>query len=84
MNDSAIPEAPSYKGKQPIKQRFGTRLQQIRTDKGYTQMKLAQQSTLDRSFISDLERGVKEPTISSLELIATTFSMTLSELFEGV
>lgn len=78
------PQAPSYKGRAPIKQRFGARLHEIRTAKGYTQMQLAMQAGLDRSFLSDIERGVKEPTISTVELIATVFSMTMSELFEGI
>jgi len=77
-------EAPSWKGKEPVRIRFGKRLNQLRTERGYTQMQLAMNAGLDRSFISDIERGVKEPTISTLDLLAITFSMTLSELFEGV
>jgi transcriptional regulator with XRE-family HTH domain len=47
-------------------------------------MRLAMNAGLDRSFISDIERGVKEPTISTLDMLAIVFSMTLSEMFEGV
>ena len=76
--------APSWKGKTPIGVRFGARLNQIRTERGYTQLKLADVSGLDRSFISDMERGVKEPTISTVELLCNAFSMTLGEFFEGM
>ena len=81
---AAKPVAPSWKGMEPVRKRFGKRLYELRSSKGYTQMQLAMQAGLDRSFISDIERGVKEPTVSTLDQIGTTFSMTLSELLEGV
>jgi DNA-binding XRE family transcriptional regulator len=77
-------EAPSWKGREPVRVRFGRRLHELRTSKGYTQMQLAMNAGLDRSFISDIERGVKEPTISTLDMLAVVFIMTLSEMFEGV
>ena len=79
-----IPQAPSWKGIAPVKIRFGNRVHELRTTKGMTQMQLAMRAGLDRSFISDIERGVKEPTISTVDLMAGVFSMTLSEVFEGV
>jgi DNA-binding XRE family transcriptional regulator len=78
------PEAPSWKGREPVRIRFGKRLHELRTSRGYTQMQLAMNAGLDRSFISDIERGVKEPTISTLDMLAIVFSLTLSEMFEGV
>lgn len=77
-------EAPSWKGREPVRMRFGKRLHELRTSRGYTQMQLAMNAGLDRSFISDIERGVKEPTISTLDMLSIVFSMTLSEMFEGV
>lgn len=78
------PEAPSWKSREPVRVRFGRRLNELRTSRGYTQMQLAMHAGLDRSFISDIERGVKEPTISTLDLIAVCFKVSLSELFKGV
>ena len=74
--------APSYKA--PINIRFGNRLQEVRTSKGMTQMQLAIEAKLDRSFISDIERGVKEPTTGSLDQIAVAMNISLSDLFVGV
>ncbi len=74
--------APSYK--EPINTRFGTRLREVREGKGMTQLQLATEAILDRSFISDIERGVKEPTTSTLEKIAGVFKISLSDLFIGV
>ena len=79
-----VQEAPSWKGKEPVRVRFGKRLHNLRQERGYTQMQLAMNAGLDRSFISDIERGVKEPTISTLDMLALCFNLTLSQLFEGV
>jgi transcriptional regulator with XRE-family HTH domain len=77
-------EAPSWKGREVVSLRFGKRLHELRTERGMTQMQLAMRAGLDRSFISDIERGVKEPTISTLDLLSVTFNLTLSELLESV
>lgn len=78
------PVAPSWKQPEPISIRFGRRLSELRNGRGVTQMQLAQRSGLDRSFISDMERGVKEPTISTLEVLAIAFNISISELMKGV
>ena len=77
-------QAPSWKGIDPVGIRLGRRVNQVRTSKGLTQMQVAIDADLDRSFISDIERGVKEPTISTIEMLAKAFSMTILELLDGV
>ena len=81
---ATIIEAPSWKGVPPIGERFGKRLKQIRTERGYTQLRLSCIAGPDRSFISDMERGLKVPTLLTIEQFATTFGITISELMEGV
>jgi transcriptional regulator with XRE-family HTH domain len=76
--------APTWEGPNLVSTRFGRRLRDLRLSSGMTQMQLAMAARRDRSFISDLERGVKEPTISTLESFAEIFKMTLSELLKGV
>jgi transcriptional regulator with XRE-family HTH domain len=39
---------------------------------------------IDRSFISDLENGKKEICIRNLEVIATAFDMTISQLMSRI
>lgn len=39
---------------------------------------------MDRSFISDLENGKKEICLRNLELLATTFDMTVAKLLSGL
>lgn len=45
---------------------FGRILQEKRQEKGLSQEQLAQRCNLDRTYISLLERGLRQPTINSL------------------
>jgi transcriptional regulator with XRE-family HTH domain len=45
---------------------------------------MAEHMGLDRSYLSDLERGKKEICIRNLELIAVAFGITLSKLLSRV
>lgn len=60
--------------------RFGKRLRALRKQQEWTQVYMAEHVGMDRSFISDLENGKKEVCIRNLELLATTFGMTISKL----
>lgn len=85
MSTSNLPvQAPSWKPRRTIAQVFGVRLKELRTERGYTQMQLSEMTGLDRSFISDIERGMSDLTVSSLYACAEAFEMTLSQLFKGV
>ena len=41
---------------------------------------MAEYVSMDRSFISDLENGKKEICLRNLQVLATTFDMTVSKL----
>ena len=84
MTDAIIPEAPSWKGREAIASRFGRRLRELRLSRGYTQVELDSLAGPDRTFISEIENGHKEPTLHKLEEFADAFSMTVSELLDGV
>jgi transcriptional regulator with XRE-family HTH domain len=45
---------------------FGRLLQEKRQEKGLSQEQLAQLCGLDRTYISLLERGLRQPTLNSL------------------
>lgn len=60
--------------------RFGERLRALRKARGWTQVYMAEHLGIDRSYISDLERGKKEVCIRNLEVIAVAFGMSLSKL----
>jgi transcriptional regulator with XRE-family HTH domain len=64
--------------------RFGKRVRQLRTERGWTQIDLAVHAGLGRVFISDVERGKKEPCLRSVEILAIAFEMTIPQLFRSV
>jgi len=77
-------EAPSYSKPVSISQQFGQRLRKLRTERGYTQLQLASEIGIDRSYLSDVERGVKNMTTCILYSTALALSMSLSDLFQTV
>ena len=45
---------------------------------------MAEHVGIDRSFISDLENGKKEICLNNLQVLATTFGMSISKLLSGL
>lgn len=71
-----------------LEERFGVLLKKLRTDKGLTQEQLADECELDRTYISLLERGQRQPTLSTLfkiaEVLKVSASSIVKELEKGV
>jgi transcriptional regulator with XRE-family HTH domain len=59
---------------------FGKVLREKRELNKLSQEKLAELSDLDRTYISLLERGLRQPTISTLFKIANALNISPSEL----
>lgn len=57
------------------------KIKEIRTEKGLTQKELSELSGVSSSYIGDLERNEKEPTISILCRIAKALEVDIKELF---
>lgn len=55
-------------------------LQSIRLKKGFSQEKLALECELDRTFISMLERGLRQPSLTTLVKISNTLQIKPSKL----
>lgn len=53
----------------------------FRKEKSLSQEELANKSMLDRTYISGVERGVRNITIDSLEQIIKALNITSSEFF---
>lgn len=63
---------------------FGKVLRTLREDKNLSQEKLAEYCDLDRTYISLLERGLRQPTISTIFKIADALDIPPSELVRKV
>ncbi len=64
--------------------RFPAILREARTEKGLSQEALADQAGLHRTYISQIERGVKSPSLRSLEQITDALEMPLWVLLKRV
>jgi DNA-binding XRE family transcriptional regulator len=67
-----------------IGSRFGQRLRELRRQRNLTQLQMAKKFGIDRSFISDVERGRKSISLGLLEVIALGLRVSLSDLFRDI
>jgi transcriptional regulator with XRE-family HTH domain len=59
---------------------FGKVLKKIRNSKGVSQEKLAEKSHLDRTYISLLERGLRQPSLDTIFRLSSSLDIKPSEL----
>ena len=67
-----------------VSSRFGLRLRQLRRDHNMTQLRMAVDFGIDRTYISDVERGRKSISLPMLEVLALGFQLSLSELLRDI
>lgn len=67
-----------------IGSRFGRRIRELRLARGMTQVDVAVYFGIDRTFLSDLERGRKGLCLTTMEIFALGFNMSLSELLRDL
>ncbi len=65
-----------------VRQRVGINLRKFRRERGFSQEKLAFECGLHRTYISGVERGVRNPTVLVLEQIAMALKVPSSRLLE--
>lgn len=61
---------------------FGLVVRKARTARGYTQQRLADEADLDRGYLSELERGIRNPTLTVQARLAVALDVRLSELIQ--
>ena len=59
----------------------GARIRRFRHLRGLSQEQLALQAGLNTAFLGHLERGLKSPTITTLEKLVKALNITFEELF---
>lgn len=62
----------------------GDRIRILRTEKGLSQEELAHRAGVSTSHIGKLERGEKNPSLSSIEKITNALGITLEDLFKYI
>ena len=63
---------------------LGKRLQELRRERGYTQVKMQMLTGIDQSDYSKIERGVRNIKVSDLILIKALYDVDFSEFFKGL
>jgi transcriptional regulator with XRE-family HTH domain len=61
---------------------LGLRVRELREKRKWSQEDLAHESGLARSFTGAIERGEKDLRLSTLVKLATTFNVSLAQLFK--
>jgi transcriptional regulator with XRE-family HTH domain len=67
--------------KDDIRTRFGARVRQLRTERGWSQEAFADEAGLHRTYIGSVERGEQNISLVNIEKIAGTLGISLAELF---
>ncbi len=61
-------------------QKLGKKLKELRNQAGLTQEQLGFMVKLDRSYISGVERGVRNPSIKNISKLAKALNVKVSDL----
>jgi transcriptional regulator with XRE-family HTH domain len=67
-----------------IRVRLGDRVRTLRRERRWTQVEMAEMLGVDRSYLSEIENGKKDPSLRVLKTIADGFGTSLSKLLQGM
>ena len=65
-----------------IRKRLGSNLKRLRLEKGWSQEDFADRAGIHRTYVSDIERAARNPTITIVEKLAKPLWMSASILLE--
>ena len=66
-----------------IRVRLGLNVRRLRDERGWSQEDYADRAGIHRTYVSDIERGRRNPTITVVEKLAVPFGIGASELLSG-
>jgi transcriptional regulator with XRE-family HTH domain len=65
-----------------VRERLAKNLRQLRQEKGWSQEAFADEAGLHRTYISDLERSARNPTITVVDKLASALGVTPGRLLD--
>lgn len=65
-----------------INQFFGKKISELRKEKGFSQEKLALEANIDRTYISDIEKGNRNISLEILDKLSKTLNIHISQIFK--
>ncbi len=66
----------------PISKRLGSNVKRLRLEKGWSQEDFADRAGIHRTYVSDIERAARNPTITIVEKLAKALKVSASALIE--
>ena len=80
---SAFPDddAVRQEGQSGINQRFEKAIRRRRRELDFSQEELAERAELHRTYISDIERGERNPSLENIEKLAKALGISIARLF---
>lgn len=67
-----------------IELQLGMRIKYLRKRRNLSQEDLALEAGVNKNYLSDLERGQRNPTLKILEKISNALGISISELTKGL
>ena len=67
-----------------IRIQLGIRVRTLRQSRGWTQVEMADFLAIDRSYLSEIETGKKDPSLTMLKTLADGLGLSVSELTKGL
>ena len=65
-----------------VRHRLAANIKRLRKERGWSQETLADEAGLDRTYVSGIERVVRNPTVSVLERIGIALDCRLGDLLD--
>jgi transcriptional regulator with XRE-family HTH domain len=65
-----------------VRERLALNLRRLRQHKGWSQEEFAFRAEIHRTYVSDLERGARNPTITVVEKLAKALEVKLGDLLD--
>lgn len=65
-----------------IRERLSLNMRRLRQSKGWSQEEFAHQAGLHRTYVSDLERGARNPTIAVVDKLAVALGVPVGALLD--
>ncbi|MEP3847721.1 MAG: helix-turn-helix transcriptional regulator [Paracoccaceae bacterium] len=66
-----------------IRARLSLNMRRLRQSKGWSEEEFAHEAGLHRTYVSDLERGARNPTISVVDKLAVALGVNVGALLDA-
>ena len=63
---------------------LGKRIRQLRSEKGWSQERLAEEAGMHRTYMWGIEQGMRNPSVRHLIKLADALGLSVKDLFEDV